>query len=187
MCTKTLKKCRPYPLCHEEKEERNEPQSRTVTRARGSVQTSIGGSGPSCWDGTSLLFSGRRRGTGKAKARGARDQQRECIGFLGMGKRQLAHSLSAIGDLGERCSSHSGVRGGAQAARRFSCILKTPDGFSSNLLGAKIGEWCMASPLNSPMQTSSTLIFWGEDVRRGGAVRKSPRRSPVDCRLQSAD
>jgi len=39
-----------------------------------------------------------------------------------------------LGGLAERCKLPSGVRGGATATKRFSCILAAPDGPSCNLL-----------------------------------------------------
>ena len=91
----------------------------------------IGGSIPSCRKGPSVLF--RVRGEGRwAEARG-----RE----RGWGSWRGAASLLPIsyGVCGSAVSSRSEVRGGAPAAKRFSCILEGPDGLSCNLLGTKFG------------------------------------------------
>jgi len=45
-----------------------------------------------------------------------------------------------LGGWGIAENSPSVVRGGALAARRFSCILQAPDSLSWNFLEAKFGE-----------------------------------------------
>ena len=61
---------------------------------------------------------------------------------------------------GSAVSSPSGVRGGALAAERFSCILQAPDSLSWNLLmGVNFGggrSWPFAPlPLNPPMNEAA--------------------------------
>jgi len=53
------------------------------------------------------------------------------VGFLKRGKLAPPYQL---GGLAERCKLPSGVRGGATATKRFSCIIAAPDGPSCNLL-----------------------------------------------------
>jgi len=59
---------------------------------------------------------------------------------------QLAPFPSATWNLGSAVSSPSGVRGGAQAAKRFSGILEAPDGLSWNLWGPIPGGMASLAP-----------------------------------------
>ena len=70
---------------------------------------------------------------------------------------QLAPFPSATGNLGSAVSSPSGVRGGAQAAKRFSGILEAPDGLSWNLWRPSPGGHGFLGPLNPPMGSRSVV------------------------------
>ena len=106
----------------------------------------VGGSSPSCLEGPSFLFWVRGEGR-KAKVRGPMGQERG----RGSCKWQPAppHQLRVCGCA---LSFPGGIRGGAPAAKRFSCILEAPHDVYWNLLGpSSRGAWPPASPLNPPM------------------------------------
>ena len=89
----------------------------------------MGGSSPSCGEGPSLLFRVR----GEARRAG--------IG----GSQPPPHQLEGLQNV---FSSLGGVRGGASAAIRFTCILDTPDDFCWKLLRAKFrGRHGPSAPL----------------------------------------
>jgi len=89
-----------------------------------------GRSSPSCWQRPSLLFKGKGE-AGKAKS--PKPEAESGSGVLGDGDGEWAASSLPInyrGSEGSAVSCPSRVRGGAQAAKRFSCILEVPDGVS---------------------------------------------------------
>ena len=112
------------------------PGSKQSPIARPSpVLRSSGASSPSCWKDPCLLYFGQglRSKAWTAEARGPKGQERK------WGWGQLAPSLAAIGS-GNCCKLPNRDPGRAPAAKRFSCILEAPDGFSLNWLRAKFGR-----------------------------------------------
>jgi len=101
---------------------------------------------PLCWEGPSLLFHVRGEGPKGPRAG---------VGFLG--RWQPAPFPPARG-LEERCKLPSGVRGGAPAAKRFSCILEPPYSLSCNLLGPSSGRGI--APLPPPPPSACDHSRW---------------------------
>ena len=109
----------------------------------------LGGSSPSCLEGPSFLFWARGEGR-KAKVRGPMGQERG----RGSCKGQPAPPYQ-LRVWGCALSFPGGIRGGAPAAKRFSCILEAPHGVYWNLLGpSSRGAWPPASPLKSAYDSS---------------------------------
>ena len=93
---------------------------------------------PLCWEGPSLLFH--------VRGEGPKDREQGWGSWKG-GNQPPFHQL---GGLEERCKLPSGVRGGAPAAKRFSCILEPPYSLSWNLLGPSSGRGMTPLPLPPP-------------------------------------
>ena len=99
----------------------------------------VGGSSPLCWQGPRLMFRVRVKPEGpKPEAQRAESDG----GVLGEGK-LAPHQLRG---LESAASSLSGVRGGAPAAKRFSCITEAPDSLSWNLLGPSSRGHALRTP-----------------------------------------
>jgi len=115
--------------------------------------------------GQAFYFRGEGN-VGRANARGLWGREREWGSWGWGGGSYSPLPISYMVSMGSSVCKlpPSEVRGGAWAAKRFSCILKAPDGLPWNLFGLSSGEHNpFALPLNPPipgcLKTCPVRIF----------------------------